>query len=122
LKTTICKPGYTASIRPPAAITGREKSTNALSYGYTGSSKTGEYDHLISLELGGDPNDARNLWVEPNDVSGATTTRNAKDGVENAAHTAICAGRITLAAAQTGIATDWPALGRQLGLTLPTGA
>ena len=26
-----------------------------------------EYDHLISLQLGGDPNDYRNLWVEPAD-------------------------------------------------------
>jgi hypothetical protein len=93
LATTICRAGYSSSIRPPEAITGREKAANVRSYGYTGPIRTGEYDHLISLELGGDPNDARNLWVEPNDRPGATTTTNGKDAVENAAHAAICAGR-----------------------------
>jgi hypothetical protein len=121
LAATICRTGggYTSSIRPPASITGREKAASAQSYGYTGSFATGEYDHLISLELGGDPNDPRNLWVEPNDQPKATSTTNSKDAVENAAHTAICTGRLTLAQAQQGIATDWPALGRRLGLALP---
>jgi hypothetical protein len=121
LATTICRSGggYTSSIRPPAAVTGREKSANALAYGYTGSFATGEYDHLISLELGGDPNDPRNLWVEPNDKPNATGTTNSKDAVENAAHTAVCTGKLALAQAQQGIATDWPALGRRLGIALP---
>ena len=119
LRSTICRSGYTSSIRPPASITGREKTANARSYGYTGSSKTGEYDHLISLELGGDPNDARNLWVEPNDKPRATSTANGKDAVESAANAAVCTGTLTLAAAQTGIATDWVALGHRLGVSLP---
>jgi hypothetical protein len=117
--TTICRGGYSSDIRPPADITGREKAANALSYGYKGSMKTGEYDHLISLSLGGDPNDPRNLWVEPNDRKGATGTNNSKDSVEDAAHAAICNGRMTLAEVQQGIATDWPALGRRLGVSLP---
>jgi DNA-binding MarR family transcriptional regulator len=33
----------------------------------------------VSLELGGDPNDARNLWIEPNDQARAKTTANSKD-------------------------------------------
>ena len=119
IATTICRSGYTSSIRPPASITGREKAANAKSYGYTGSFRTGEYDHLISLELGGDPNDARNLWVEPNDIPGATSTGNSKDTVENAAKTAVCSGHISLAAAQQGIATDWVKFGRSIGVTLP---
>ncbi len=116
LATTICRGGYTSSVRPPARITRREKAANARSYGYTGSFTTGEYDHLISLELGGDPNDPRNLWVEPNDRPNPRGTANSKDTIENAAHTAICSGRLTLAQAQRAIATDWPALGRQLSL------
>jgi hypothetical protein len=120
LATTICRAGgYTSSIRPPADITGREKAANAKSYGYTGSFKTGEYDHLISLQLGGDPNDPRNLWVQPNDDRRATATNNRKDSVEDAAHTAVCAGRMTLADVQQAIATDWVALGRRLGVRLP---
>lgn len=119
LASTICRGGYTSSIRPPAQITGREKAANATSYGYTGSFRTGEYDHLISLELGGDPNDARNLWVEPNDRSNASGTNNSKDTVENAAHDAVCSGRLTLAEVQQAIASNWVALGRRLGVSLP---
>jgi len=119
LRTTICRSGYTASIRPPSDVTRREKLANILSYGYTGSATTAEYDHLVSLELGGDPNDPRNLWVEPNDKRGATTPNNGKDGVESSAHAAVCNGKLTLAEAQAGIATNWVALGRRLGLDLP---
>ena len=49
LATTICKTGYTKSIRPPAAITEAEKRANAASYGYIGSLKDAEYDHLVPL-------------------------------------------------------------------------
>jgi hypothetical protein len=80
LATTICRTGYTKSIRPPASITEIEKRENAAAYGYTGSLKDVEYDHLVPLELGGDPNDPRNLWIEP----GASP--NSKDGVESRLH------------------------------------
>ena len=68
LKSTICrKGGYTSGIRPSTYVTGKEKALNAASYGYNGRMGDAEYDHLISLQLGGDPNDPRNLWVEPAD-------------------------------------------------------
>jgi hypothetical protein len=101
LADTICKTGYTKSIRPPRDITAAEKRANAASYGYTGPLSDAEYDHLIPLELGGDPNDARNLWVEP----GASP--NPKDGIEHRLHQRVCAGTVSLAAAQQAIATDW---------------
>jgi hypothetical protein len=109
LSSTICRKGYTKSIRPTASITGKEKKANAKSYSYKGKMGDGEYDHLISLELGGDPNDPRNLWVEPaspGHVSG-TGVNNPKDGVENKLKTAICSGQVTLLAAQQAISTDW---------------
>jgi hypothetical protein len=101
LATTICKTGYTKSIRPPASITAAEKQANAAAYGYSGPLSGTEYDHLVPLELGGDPNDPRNLWIEP-DVS-----PNPKDGVESKLHQLVCAGRVPLAAAQQAIANDW---------------
>jgi hypothetical protein len=101
LATTICKTGYTKSIRPPASITSAEKRANARAYGYTGPLSGIEYDHLVPLELGGDPNDPRNLWVEP----GASP--NPKDGIESQLHQLVCAGRVPLAAAQEAIANDW---------------
>ncbi len=109
LGSTICKPGYTKSIRPGQAITGPEKKANAESYGYTGSLGDAEYDHLISLELGGDPNDPRNLWIEPPSPghNPSDGVNNPKDKLENQLNAAVCAGTMSLPAAQDAIASDW---------------
>jgi hypothetical protein len=60
-----------------------------------------EEDHLISLELGGHPNDPRNLWPE------FPHSPNAKDKVEDELHKKVCAGQITLSEAQQIISRDW---------------
>ena len=111
LASTVCKTGYTASIRPPASITGREKQASEAAYGFHGKAATTEYDHLISLELGGDPNSAQNLWPEPN-KSSATGTTNPKDQVENTLRTLVCnavhgKSYLPLAKAQYLISTNW---------------
>ncbi|KOV60919.1 lipoprotein [Streptomyces sp. NRRL WC-3618] len=119
LKSTICrKGGYTSGVRPSTYITGKEKKLNATSYGFTGSMRDAEYDHLISLQLGGDPNDYRNLWVEPADPGHkkGSGVNNAKDPVETKLHTAVCAGKVTLAQAQQAIVTDWTTALATLGL------
>jgi hypothetical protein len=115
ISSTICASGYTETIRPPESITEPEKAASAQAYGYTGSFHTAEYDHLISLELGGDPNDPANLWVEPNDRPGATTTDNTKDVLENRLNALVCSGQMTLAAARSAIATNWVAAYQQYG-------
>jgi hypothetical protein len=110
LKSTICrKGGYTAGVRPSSYVTGKEKRLNAVSYGYTGSMRDAEYDHLISLQLGGDPNDPRNLWVEPPSPGHKKNSgpNNPKDSVETKLHTAVCNGTISLRQAQQTIVTDW---------------
>jgi hypothetical protein len=109
LATTICRKGYTTSIRPPKAITNAEKRASAAAYGYTGSLADTEYDHLIPLALGGDPNDPRNLWVEP----GASP--NPKDDVESELQHRVCDGDMSLAAAQQAVATDWTTALRAVG-------
>jgi len=119
LKSTICrKGGYTSGIRPSTYVTGKEKELNAASYGFTGSMRDAEYDHLISLQLGGDPNDYRNLWVEPADPGHkkGSGVYNRKDPVETKLHTAVCKGTVTLAAAQQAIVTDWTTALSRLGL------
>ncbi|WP_434096382.1 hypothetical protein [Streptomyces mobaraensis] len=110
LAQTICRAsGYTKGIRPPVSVTGPEKRANAASYGYTGDLHDAEYDHLVSLELGGDPNDPRNLWVEPPSPGHRPGggPNNPKDAVESRLHTAICSGRVPLRDAQKAIATNW---------------
>ncbi|MFJ8364625.1 hypothetical protein [Streptomyces sp. NPDC093984] len=80
--------------------------------------------HLISLQPGGDPNDERNLWVEPADPGHKSGggINNKKDRVERKLHTADCDGKVTLAAAQQAIASDWTTAMSKLGLSRPTGA
>ena len=110
LTTTICaKGGYTTGVRPSSYVTGKEKLSNAASYGYTGTLGDAEYDHLISLELGGDPNDPRNLWVEPPSPGHQANAgpNNPKDAVETHLHTAVCNGTIMLKQAQQAIAGNW---------------
>ena len=51
-------------------------------------------DHLISLELGGDPTDPRNLWPEPYPRAAAV------DKIENELNAQVCSGALTLASAQ----------------------
>ncbi len=104
LAQTICRSGYSSSVRAPATETGKAKKVSLTQYGEQ-STKTTEYDHLISLELGG-TNATSNLWPEPN-AAAATGTTNPKDSVENKLHSALCSGQITLVAAQKAIATDW---------------
>jgi hypothetical protein len=111
LASTVCKSGYTATIRPPASITGSEKRASEKAYGFTGKASTTEYDHLISLELGGDPNSPLNLWPEPNKARAAGTT-NPKDAVENTLKGLVCDAvhgkpYLPLAKAQYLIATNW---------------
>jgi hypothetical protein len=105
--STICVVGYTSTVRPPESVTGREKLASMAAYGDAGSAHAYEYDHLVSLELGGATNDARNLWPEPGQ------SPNIKDRLENRLHAMVCAGAITLAAAQQEIATDWVAAYRR---------
>jgi hypothetical protein len=102
-------------------VTNKEKRANAASYGYTGSLREAEYDHLISLQLGGDPNAPRNLWVEPPSPGhkAGAGPNNPKDAVETHLHTAICKGSITLAAAQRAIASDWTTAEPTLNISRP---
>ncbi|MCI3276992.1 hypothetical protein [Streptomyces cylindrosporus] len=119
LSSTICRTGgYTSGVRPSAYVTGKEKKLNAASYGFTGWMSDAEYDHLISLQLGGDPNDPRNLWVEPADPGHkkGSGVNNKKDPVETKLHTAVCKGQVTLAAAQHAIVSDWTTALSRLGL------
>lgn len=98
---TICVSGYSKSVRPSSSITSSMKKISMQQYGFTDSSSNYEYDHLISLELGGAPADTKNLWPEPGG------SPNPKDKVENKLHSLVCAGSMALAEAQRRIATDW---------------
>ena len=113
--TTICSSGWTATVRPPESVTSPEKEASAAAYGYTGPFSTAEYDHLVPLELGGAPNAPANLWVEPNDRPGATSTYNGKDDLEDRLRELVCSGSLDLVTAQQAIAADWVAAAARYG-------
>jgi hypothetical protein len=110
IKRTVCRTGWTSTIRPPTSYTDPLKLQELRAYGDGGKSPSGfELDHLISLELGGAPSDPRNLWPESHKSS------YNKDGLENSLRAQVCAGSITLAKAQHRI-VNWLRFVRHGGL------
>jgi hypothetical protein len=106
--TTICVSGYTTKVRPSSRYTDALKTQQIKAYGYTDTKLTDyEEDHLIPLEIGGHPTDPKNLWPE---LLTGPYPATKKDGVENSVHTKVCAGLMTLAAAQAAIAANWESL------------
>jgi len=87
---TICKQGWTKTIRPPTSYTNELKVEQMRSYRRAGTTSDYQEDHLISLELGGHPTDPRNLWPEP--IERATAVDSIEDGLNHL----ICSGQITL--------------------------
>lgn len=113
LPQTLCRRGgYTSSVRPPAQVADAFKKLARAAYSSPGDSSQDELDHLVPLGLGG-ASDARNLWPQPNVGDPhqfdqrASGGGNAKDGVESRLNRAVCAGEMSLAAAQEAIATNW---------------
>ena len=107
INSTICISGYTKTIRPTSSYTTKlKKQQLASTYSRYGSTDTTlfEEDHLIPLELGGNPTDPKNLWPEP--WLGDSNAR-TKDKLENALHSLVCIGSIPLKTAQKAIATNW---------------
>jgi hypothetical protein len=94
IASTICRRGWTRTIRPPVDYTNALKRRQLRQYGLRGPPSGFQEDHLISLELGGSPADARNLWPEPYPRASAV------DRIENDLNHSVCAGSLTLAEAQ----------------------
>jgi hypothetical protein len=104
INQTICRSGWTETVRPPEQITEAEKRLSLAAYDDRKPIWDYEYDHFVPLELGGATNDRRNLWPEP----GASP--NPKDQVENYLNREVCDHRMTLARAQAVIVANWVAI------------
>ena len=94
IHSTICKRGWTETIRPPTSYTNALKTKQMRQYREVGSLSDYQEDHLISLELGGNPTDPRNLWPEPYPRASDV------DKIENELNAEVCSGELTLAQAQ----------------------
>ena len=105
IESTICNPEWhTKRVRPLSSYTAKLKREQMHDRGLPGTTADYEEDHFISLELGGNPTDPRNLWPEPYHPSPGARQ---KDVVENYLHKQVCAGTMTLKEAQDAITKDW---------------
>lgn len=101
--TILCANGYTKSVRD---LSESEKANVFAEYGIDPKSYPDgafEIDRLVSLELDG-TSDITNLWPQS-----YLTVPNAhmKDDLEDTLKQLVCAGKMTLADAQTAIRTNW---------------
>jgi hypothetical protein len=94
IASTVCRHGWTRTVRPPVSYTNALKAKGLRQYRLRGPPSAFQEDHLISLELGGDPVDPRNLWPEPYPRASAV------DRIENDLNHRVCTGSLSLADAQ----------------------
>jgi hypothetical protein len=94
IRQTICVSGWTARVRPSKAYTERLKLRQMRQYQEPGPASSYQEDHLIPLELGGAPRNAKNLWPEP------LALAHKRNALEATLQRQVCAGTITLAAAR----------------------
>ena len=102
---TICVKGWTKAVRPPVQESTRIKRELMRGSGVRGA-RAFELDHVIPLELGGAPRDARNLWLQPR---WGQWSADRKDKLENVLHRLVCRRKdpLPLDQAQQAIAHDW---------------
>src|SRR5205085_9288700 len=94
IDSTVCVQGWTKTVRPPTSYTDDLKLRQLREYRRIGPPSAYQEDHFISLELGGDPADPRNLWPEPYPRAAEV------DRIENELNALVCNGKLSLAEAQ----------------------
>jgi hypothetical protein len=106
VRETICVVGWTRLVRPSTAYTHgvKQELLRALELP-SDSAPRYELDHRIPLSLGGAPYQRDNLELQPWDEAPE------KDRKETCLSRAVCAGRLTLAAARERIWGDWRNVG-----------
>jgi len=102
-------------------VTDAAKNKLLAAYGIA-RSHTREYelDHLLDLASGGS-SAVQNLFPQPNvlkTATGSAYVHNDKDQVEVYTFHALCAGKVTLAAVQQAMTSDWTTAVQRLGLPM----
>ncbi|NMH98387.1 hypothetical protein [Pseudonocardia acidicola] len=105
IRSTICRAGWTKTVRPPPSYTDGLKDRQKPEYGEADVPDAQlEEDHLVPLELGGAPRDPANLWPEPRTGTNAAAV---KDMEETRLNGEVCSGALSLDAARQQIVADW---------------
>jgi hypothetical protein len=105
VRRTICKPGWVATVQPPAAFVHEAKARLLKEHGITnGDAAKLEVDFLIPVALGGHPRKPENLWLLPSE---GTWSARTKDRLEAKLRHLVCTGEITLLEARDAVRSDW---------------
>ena len=94
IQSTVCVTGYTKTVRPPAYYTNKLKKRQMREYGCTDMNPTYyEDDHLITLSIGGAPDDPHNLWPESRN---SEWNADKKDQLEFVIYRMVCVQKTTI--------------------------
>ena len=105
ISTTICTPGWTATVRPSTSYTQGVKSKLLKEAGMNPDRAVDyELDHFVPLALGGHPRSLDNLWLQR---WGGEWNAHVKDRLERRLQVMVCEGRLTLRAAQAAVERNW---------------
>ena len=105
ISTTICTPGWTATVRPATSYTQGVKSKFLKEAGLDPDRAVDyELDHFVPLALGGHPRSLDNLWLQPWD---GEWNAHVKDRLERRLQVMVCERRLTLRAAQAAVERNW---------------
>lgn len=101
VRSTICVPGYTASVRPSTSFTTGVKLRLLRDASLAPDAASAyELDHRIPLSLGGHPRALANLQLQRWEGSDGAK---AKDNLERRLQTLVCAGSVPLDEARSAI-------------------
>jgi hypothetical protein len=108
LTQTVCRPGYTKTVRPSTSFTNGIKKRLLREQGLDFEVDKGSYelDHIVPLALGGHPRNLNNLMLQP--WEGPNSAKR-KDRLEVKLQCLVCGGDVALDAAQEAIWSDWRA-------------
>jgi len=110
IKTTICAASWTKAVRPPVSFTDSLKLKQMVDLRLITIPESYEEDHRVPLEVGGAPQDPKNLWPQ------IWPEARQKDRLETAVKKDVCSGRLTLAQGQAIFLGDfWQEYARRFG-------
>ena len=105
IQETICRKGFTKTIRPATVYTNGVKFKLMRETGIPEEDADKyELDHIVPLALGGHPRKLANLMLQP--YEGKLGARQ-KDRLELKLQHMVCSGELDLAIAQRQIGSDW---------------
>ena len=110
---TICTDDWVRKNMPPPSYMTPTKTKQIAAYGYsTYAVENFDLDHLVPLELGGDPTALANLWPLPWESKEAKLVpagwgAETKHALETHLRREVCSGRMSLEDARRAVAGDW---------------